>query len=376
MNRWASRISALLSVLVIMQLFGIANTASAHALSASFTTLSVEPNGIDMKFAIDDLSVIESTKVDTNQNGQLEKTEMDAAKMEIAEWIGRNVVLKVNGIAKRGEVKDMQLEEKQDRLMVATTFHFAGAAAGQKVTLDDALYANDTKTSYANLFVFKQGESVSEAVLKGSNRHWEGAIGGAQTTPSNSDAAAAEPGSGTRWWDFFVLGMEHIITGYDHLLFLLALLLRKQTFKQYAAIITAFTLAHSLTLTLAVLGVVSLPSKVVEIIIAVSICYVAIENMVRESLSYRALLTFAFGLIHGLGFAGILMEMEIPKSHLAVSLISFNVGIEAVQITLAALLLPLLGLWYKSANHKLGLRIGSSLIVLIGALWVVERIVS
>ena len=128
-----------------------------------------------------------------------------------------------------------------------------------------------------------------------------------QPTEAHSDSTSG-------WFSFLKLGMNHILTGYDHLLFLLSLLIARQTFKQIATTITAFTIAHSITLTLTVLGMIDVPSSFVEPAIALSICYVALENIFRQKISYRWVITFVFGLIHGMGFADILKEMNIPKN--------------------------------------------------------------
>lgn len=175
---------------------------------------------------------------------------------------------------------------------------------------------------------------------------------------------------------FLWLGVEHILTGYDHLLFLLALLALGGGLGYLIKVVSAFTIAHSITLSLAVLDIISLPPRLIESVIALSIAYVASENLWRnrdEAEKWRWLLTFAFGLIHGMGFAGILQEMELPRSALATSLISFNVGVELGQlvfITVAFFLLSLL----KRAVWKQVFRYGISLVsVVAGAFWFVER---
>ena len=141
---------------------------------------------------------------------------------------------------------------------------------------------------------------------------------------------------------FLVLGIEHILTGYDHLAFLLAVLLTGGSLLSNARIITSFTIAHSLTLALATFGVVTLPPAIVEPLIAASIVFVGVENLVRRQVARRWLVTFGFGLIHGLGFASILRELGIGAMgvHGAIPLLSFNLGVEVAQISLAALILP------------------------------------
>jgi hydrogenase/urease accessory protein HupE len=175
---------------------------------------------------------------------------------------------------------------------------------------------------------------------------------------------------------FVVLGIEHILTGYDHLLFLLALLVLGGGLRYLLKVVSAFTLAHSITLSLAVLNVIALPSRFVESVIALSIAYVAAENLWRKRDSaerWRWLLTFAFGLIHGLGFAGILQEIEIPRSSLATSLIGFNLGVELGQMVVVSLAFMVLSLFKRWSWQPL-LRYGLSLVAMAaGTFWFIER---
>lgn len=168
--------------------------------------------------------------------------------------------------------------------------------------------------------------------------------------------------------------MSHIWTGYDHLLFLFALLLRKQTFQQYALIVTSFTIAHSITLSLAVLGIMDLPSIFVESFIALSIIYVAIENIFKKEVTHRWGLTFVFGLIHGLGFANILQGMNLSKSSLASALVSFNIGIEVVQLAIVVLLLPILAYIHRLSHSQKIIKFSSIVIIIFGVYWLVERL--
>ena len=174
--------------------------------------------------------------------------------------------------------------------------------------------------------------------------------------------------------EFTWLGIEHISTGYDHLLFLLGLLLVGRGLRDLVAIVTAFTVAHSLTLILATLGVFEPVGWVVEAAIALSIAYVGIENRVVEDVKHRWRITFAFGLIHGFGFAGILREMELERGGLIVSLFSFNFGVELGQVTIVALVWPLLRLLQAHPRRRLITRLASSVIVAFGLFWFVERV--
>jgi hypothetical protein len=142
-------------------------------------------------------------------------------------------------------------------------------------------------------------------------------------------------------WRFVRLGVEHIFTGYDHLAFLLGLLVATATLGSLVRIITSFTIAHSITLALATFNVVILPTRLTESLIALSIGYVAAENLLDFRAMKRYYITFIFGLIHGFGFSNVLREMELPKASLALSLFSFNAGVEIGQITFVLLIFPL-----------------------------------
>jgi hydrogenase/urease accessory protein HupE len=149
------------------------------------------------------------------------------------------------------------------------------------------------------------------------------------------------------------MGVEHILTGFDHIMFLLALMLRGGRLRSLLGIVTAFTVAHSITLSLAVLHVATLPSRVVEPLIALSIAYVALENMLFRRLpSRRWAVSFGFGLVHGFGFAGALIELGLPRRSLVEALVFFNVGVEAGQAMIIALLLPGLIWVYRLAWER------------------------
>jgi hypothetical protein len=142
---------------------------------------------------------------------------------------------------------------------------------------------------------------------------------------------------------FFSLGLEHILTGFDHVLFLLALILGGGSIKSLLGIVTAFTVAHSTTLGLAALDVVRPPERVIEPLIALSIAYVAVENILaRRQPARRWVASFFFGLVHGFGFAGALVELGLPSDALVSSLLFFNLGVEAGQAMIVALLFPAL----------------------------------
>ena len=200
----------------------------------------------------------------------------------------------------------------------------------------------------------------------------------APAAPADDNGAAhAAPAS------FFALGVEHILTGYDHLLFLGALLLVCATFREAATIITCFTVAHSVTLALAALDMVRLPSRLVEAVIAASIVYVAMENILRPGtdrrrLVWRAAVTFAFGLVHGLGFASVLRELGLGSAPggVVMPLLKFNLGVEAGQLGVAAVVFPLILLARRRVADADRILIPalSACVAAAGGWWLLQRV--
>ena len=194
----------------------------------------------------------------------------------------------------------------------------------------------------------------------------------------------------TEFKEYVVEGIWHIWKGYDHILFLISLLLPavlvyeqkkwhaaahyKAPFLDILKVVTAFTLAHSITLTLATLHVISLPSRWVESVIALSIVLAALNNLYPYILGKRWLVAFVFGLIHGFGFATVLADLGLQDSTLAVALIGFNVGVEIGQLCIVVLFVPIA---YRLRQSKFYQHIivggGSSLVVLIASAWFIER---
>ncbi len=179
--------------------------------------------------------------------------------------------------------------------------------------------------------------------------------------------------------DFVKIGFEHIVPkGLDHILFVVGLFLLSIQLRPILTQVTSFTVAHTITLGLGTLGVVNLPAAIVEPLIAASIVYVAVENIWRPTLSpWRPLVVFLFGLLHGLGFAGILREFNIPQGEFLVGLLSFNVGVELGQLTVIGLCFLLVGIWFGNRPwYRQRVVIpGSLVIAAIGAYWFVERTV-
>jgi hydrogenase/urease accessory protein HupE len=176
---------------------------------------------------------------------------------------------------------------------------------------------------------------------------------------------------------FFLLGVEHILTGWDHLAFLVGLLLAATRPQAVLGIITSFTAAHSITLALGALGLVALSPRIVEPLIALSIVYVGLENILRRDLERRWRLTFAFGLAHGFGFASALADLHIGSGPdgIFLPLLSFNLGVESGQLAVAALLLPVV--WRLRRRPAFAVRWApacSVLVALAGGFWFLQRV--
>ena len=182
--------------------------------------------------------------------------------------------------------------------------------------------------------------------------------------------AAARP-----WTQVFAsfvrLGVEHIFTGYDHLAFLMCLLLGAANRRSLIWTVTAFTLAHSVTLSAATLNIVHLPGPLVETAIAATIIYVAVENLTGSRLVQRPWITGAFGLIHGFGFAGALQEIGLPQGQTALSLLAFNLGVEIGQLVFVGVAWLILGAWVTSPRLRTAVSAGA---VCIAVFWFVQRV--
>ncbi len=177
--------------------------------------------------------------------------------------------------------------------------------------------------------------------------------------------------------DYIGIGFDHILPkGLDHILFVVGLFLLSTQLRPLLIQITAFTLAHTVTLALGMLGVLAIPASIVEPLIAASIVYVAIENIFMSRMSpWRPFIVFGFGLLHGLGFAGVLTEFGIPAGQFVPALIGFNIGVELGQLTVIAICFALVGYWFGGRDwYRARVVIpGSVLVALIGAYWFIER---
>ena len=195
-------------------------------------------------------------------------------------------------------------------------------------------------------------------------------------TQDGFDVTLARTVMTSSYRQFLKLGLEHIFTGYDHLVFLFGLLIVGGSFRAAVKIITSFTIAHSITLALATFNLVTLSGRIVEPLIAASIMYVGIENLFRRDLNRRWMLTFGFGLVHGLGFATVLRDLGVGANggSVAVPLLSFNLGVELGQLTIASVALPLIWKLSRLPRFETVYVPACSVVVsLAGGWWLLQR---
>jgi hypothetical protein len=213
--------------------------------------------------------------------------------------------------------------------------------------------------------VMVDGRPVSEVMLDGGHH------------PVTVELVVASPSAASKAWSFLILGIAHILSGYDHLVFLAGLILAACTVRELLVALTAFTAAHSLSLAMVVVGGVHAPPSIVEPLIALSIAWVGVENLLRKRGGGRWWVVFGFGLVHGFGFAGALLELGFGSSArgVGVALLSFNVGVETGQLVAAAALLPVVyAIRSRPAWRTRLVPACSMLIVLAGGYWFVARL--
>ena len=349
--------------------------ALAHKPSDSYLSLSVHERQIDGQWDIALRDLDFAIGLDADGNGELTWDEVRAKHKEIAAYALSHLSLASGGGVCPATVREQLIDDHTDGAYSVLRF---GAVCADKISA--------LSVEYRLLFDI---DPQHKGLLKLQNR---GLTSTAIFSPDTATQqfAVAETNRLKQFGDFLKTGVWHIWIGFDHILFLLSLLLPavliwtdqrwrpapsfKSAFVDVFKIVTAFTLAHSITLTLATLQVIALPSRWVESAIAVSVIFAALNNIFPMILKRRWIAAFGFGLIHGFGFASVLSDLGLPQTALLLALVGFNVGVELGQIAIVAVFLPLAyalrGSWFY---RRLILIAGSGLIALIAAIWFVER---
>ncbi len=340
-----------------------ATPARAHLGAVSYSTIVVNDLTVTyiLKFAAHQIPDLEA------EEGEVTPERVRELEPNILAWLREAVVLDRGADRCQPELMRTIGPDEEDDLSVALRF----ACTDDRGTLRVQFTAFTNVARSQNIASIEIDGKKLGYVFTAEHPVMNYRSASAQTAGSAGDANASMP-LGFR--EFFELGVEHIWTGYDHLLFLIALLLPGGTFLRLVAIVTAFTIAHSATLGLAALDLVSLPPAPVEITIALTIIWAASLSLRETAHDRRRGSTFFLGLIHGFGFAGVLSTAGLSKENVVVPLLAFNVGVEVGQIVVVACVIPLIALISRS-RYSAQIRTATAwLIVAAGVFWASERI--
>ncbi len=349
--------------LLVCSLLAFGAWVQAHDPGLSTATLKIANERLNAQLTFAPADVQPLLPMDVDQNGQVTPAEFAVTRARLRELAWDALEVRLDGQRVPATDVIVQLDD-HDNLQIQLNFPFRVAT---HLTVRST-FLGDLPLGHRQYLSLRDdhGNLLGEFLLDAKNNAFE-------TTLTESAASESVPLS---FKQFLLLGVEHIATGYDHLLFLFGLLIVGTSFLSVGKIITSFTVAHSITLALATFHLVHLPPSVVEPLIAVSIIYVGIENIFHRNLERRWLLTFAFGLVHGLGFASVLRELGIgfDGSGIAVPLVSFNLGVEVGQVAIAAVALPLI--WKLKQRPSFVARYApacSVVVIVAGTYWLIER---
>jgi hypothetical protein len=313
--------------------------------------------------------------VDDNDDGVISNDELQTHSQAIAEFALAHLQVKTDGTPRQVKVTGQKIQNHLTGVYEALLLTVDGPVAPGRLEVECNLFFDINPQFLNRLMVNFQGHDEAVNLTREKPVYV---------------CESSRPHRARQFWGFGREGVWHIWSGYDHILFLLALLLPsvlrrvnktwepvpdfRVAFVNVLKIVTAFTVAHSITLSLATLEIVKLPSRLTESAIAASVILAAINNIVPLFQRREWMVAFGFGLIHGFGFASGLSEMGITQQNLVVALIGFNLGVETGQLAIVALFLPvayaLRSYWIYSRILLAG---GSSVIILRATLWLVER---
>lgn len=353
----------LLSIIIFLGFFCLSSNsyrAFAHAGSYGFAKIVSDGDSVKISLLIDSLSITEFPGVDTNHDEIVDQDELkNAYGKVIRPYIEKGLIVKNNG---RILPMTHVAQSVPQLAMIQIDLLFKDSAKIGTVSILYNLFLERSENKHTNVATFQSLDGKSfEYIFSKDKNLWTGTFGQA---PGFFDTAR----------QFIQLGLKHILTGYDHILFLLALLLVKMNFRSMVTVVTSFTFAHSITLMLAAFDVVSPPSHFVEATIALTICYVALENLFSRDHQHRWALTLAFGLVHGFGFAGVLQEIGLPKNHELTALLTFNLGVELGQLLIVVCIYPMLRKVENFYWWPKTVQIASILVGLAGTYWFVMRV--
>ena len=349
------------ALLVVVSIFSFAPHAIAHPVPFSYLDVRIEPGAIELTLVAHMFDVAHELGVDPPDR-VLDPSVLGSEGDALLALLRSRLQI-VAGGRPLTEAAWSSPEPLPDRQSVRWHARYLTTTAPGSLTVTATLFPYDP--AHQTFVNFYEGSALtSQTILDRSHPQREYFVGDRQ-------------GVFAVIRKFVPAGIHHILIGPDHLAFLVGLLLLGGSIRRLLLVVSAFTVAHSLTLSLAALNVVSPPARFIEPAIALSIVYVGVDNlMVGRGRDVRAWIAFAFGFIHGFGFANVLREMNLPSRALGWSLFSFNLGVEIGQLLVVVIVASaLMGL--RSRNEAAGRRLafaGSLVVILVGAFWFVQRI--
>jgi len=335
--------------------------AAAHQSPYSYVDLRVGEHALDGRVASHVVDLAHELGLAAAES-LLSPRGVEARRAALLGVLDARLHLRVDGARPRLEWAAFSVDPA--RQLVAFEFHVALARPAGTVDLDGPLFAYDaTHETYVNLY--ENGTLRRQDVLDRAHPALRWFSGGRQGLTQVART-------------FVAAGIHHIFIGPDHILFIVGLLLLGGGLGRLLKIVTAFTVAHSITLALAALEIVRAPSHVIEPAIALSIVVVGVENLLAAGRQRdgRAWIAFGFGFVHGFGFASVLREFGLPPGALGASLFSFNLGVEIGQMGIVLAVVPLLAL-LRARDARLGewaVRYGSAVVIAAGSYWFVQRV--
>jgi hydrogenase/urease accessory protein HupE len=341
---------------------------AAHDPGLSGLTIRQRANGLEATLTLAVKDAAQLVELDKDRDGIVTQDEFAQTRSQLETTMARQIFIAADGkVAKDGSIHS-GLDENNN---VEVILNF-DAVAFSNLEVQSKIVASLPLGHRQYLLVQKPtGETIFERLLSAAADRATVEMPDAHSSIGAFEAIRS-------FANFLSLGVKHILTGYDHLLFLIGLLLVARGFFCSLGIITSFTIAHSITLAVATLHVVQIPSRIVEPLIAASVVFVGAENLLRGDIpKARRLVPFGFGLIHGFGFASALREAGIGSNTggIILPLFSFNLGVELGQIMVAAAALPII--WKLRENPMFIARWApacSAAVVLLGSFWFVQRV--
>lgn len=361
---------------VLLVWLAMISSLSAHDPGLSSVRITATSVGLEAVLTIHfyDLEAL-APDLDVNHDGGLDSSEFTQAKILLDQLARQSVVIVVDNEPPLVQTAASTVDLIENNNL-QFHLHFVRVVTGSQLAVSSPLIAR-LPPGHRQFIEFSDsaGKPLGEGFLHA------GADPLRLDLPNKltGDTADATQPTGFRFGQFFFLGSSHLLGGYDHLLFLAGLLIVCSSLLKAFQMLTLFTIAHSVTLALVTLNLIKAPGMIIEPAIAASIAYIGIENIFRPKadLSWRGVLTFGFGLVHGLGFAGALKELGVGSGGGGVfrPLLYFSSGLEMTQLGIAILVFPLL-IWLRTipAFLRLWVPACSALIASAGIFWFVQRV--